>query len=559
MIKTSEDLQTVLEELSADKEISFSGLGRTMNSSDFNTIMYQIETDLNELYEKIRLLNDMAEYTREYVIKQVEEKRAQFVEKLKIIEQLTDSYRDKSYVTHMVPFTVNQTQVRNRAGKIVAPLNINSGKLEMGGTVSSEAKLKTVFLNTSDGCTSATSELLLDGKQSRSSYLMDEPVSGGVTESYTVHFESPTSVNYIDIDTVNCEVKNLKGINASGSTVNIDAAASFMSAKELEGISFDLVSKDYQNAIIANNASNTQSLMIQTGEHRGNAATFNKDESKLSDAEKLNQMGIYRGSYASWVESATSVDNQNTLADSTTVTSYSSSSENRDLDSDAITLADGSVLESFSGTGYQYTPSSEVKSEELVVAGGYVTEDKPSLSQAATEAYKYGYQYLFGIDTIKVQQKAMAEECGYQSDTIKLGAHSYIELSVDKTGDNLVEYYILDGTKEVPILPLEEDRIIKEPLYYQVDTRFAVNYDESVIIYKDDAETSLALSDVDSFDYAAHSYAISYTPANPYRYFPENDKIAVKVIQKKSEVPTTINSISIRKHGGDLYWTTTLA
>ena len=555
MIKTSEDLQAVVSELSEEKQIEFSGVNRTMDSSEFNGIMYQIESDLNDLYEKIRLLNDMAEYTRSYVIKNVEERRAKFVEKLKVIEQLTDSYRDKSYVTHLVPFIANQTQVRNREGKVVEPLALNSGRLEMNGTTAAKADIESMFLSTADGCCTSTADLMAKGRPCRSTYLVDEPIVGGIKESYEVRFKLPLKINYIDIDSTNCDIENIQVLNKAGSPIRVDLASSFIKETEVEGLKFDTVSKDYQNALLDSNKSNTKTLTVRTGEHRDNKSMFKEDEKTLSDLEKLSQMSIYRGNYATWLEGAEAVEKKNALSQATTVKGYSSRTELRDFDNSAIALPDGSMLEPFSDTGYRYTPSGNVYAEDLVAAGGYETEKTPAFTKEATRAAKNGFKYTFGLDAIKVQQKAMYKECGYQSETISLGECSYIELSADENGSNPVEYYIIDGTKEVPILPVEKTKVVHEPLVYQLGTRFAVDPDSDVKIYQDGVETNLLLSDADSFDYAGHSYTVSYTPIDAHKYFPKNKEVQVKIIQKKSELPTTINTVSIRKHGGEMYWT----
>ena len=68
-------MQAALELLTADTEIEFSGAKRAMDSQEFNAILYQIETDLNKLYENIRLLNDVYDYSKNYIVTSVEERR----------------------------------------------------------------------------------------------------------------------------------------------------------------------------------------------------------------------------------------------------------------------------------------------------------------------------------------------------------------------------------------------------------------------------------------------------------------------------------------------------
>ena len=133
----------------------------------------------------------------------------QFVEKLKIVEKLTDSFRDKDYVTQVMPMTDNQEVVKNREGKTVPHMNYNSGKLEMGGSVVSNASIHSVFRKTEHGCALFNIDALQEGKPYRTSFYSDEPIVGGVKETMEVTFKDALTANYIDIDTVNSDIKNV--------------------------------------------------------------------------------------------------------------------------------------------------------------------------------------------------------------------------------------------------------------------------------------------------------------------------------------------------------------
>lgn len=556
MIKTSEDMQAALELLTADTEIEFSGAKRAMDSQEFNAILYQIETDLNKLYENIRLLNDVYDYSKNYIVTSVEERRQKFIEKLKVIEQLTDSYRDKSYVTQLVPFQVNQEHVTNRSGQKVPVMQINSGSLEMNSATVHAATIDTVFQKTSNGQYSCTAESLSKGEPSRSIYESEEPIDQGVQEEYEVRFKQPTSFNYIDIDTVGCDLKKVQAINTEGEVVGMETVGAFLKPMELSGIRFRIQDKDFRPMLAPDYMlSTTKTLTVTKDGHRGNAATLEKDEQQLRSLKQLANLGVYRGKYAKWSNAVDKVAQQNALNDENAVESYSSSIESRDFDADSIRLPDGSVLETLSETGYRYTPSNEVAVENVAYDGKYVTESKPSLNSVASESRYYVYQYELGIDRITVEQREMQKESGYVSDPVIVKDCSYIELSSVEVGNNPVEYYILDGIREIPLLPVEKTQVEHEELLYQMNTRFAVSDSFPVTIYEDDIETNLLLSDKDSFDYAEHDYTVSYTPAAPYQYVPQNQTIRVKILQKKATLPTTIKAVSIRKHGGGVDWT----
>ena len=526
-----------------------------MDSDEFNSTMKQIEYDLDALYENIRMLNDVADYCRNYIVNSVEEKRAKFIEQLKIIEQLTDSYQDKSYITQMVPFLTNQEIITNRQGESVKAMSINSGTLEMAGKKVEEAVIQSAVRITSHGSTKSTPENLALNKPSRSTYLMDEPIPGGVEEEYEVRFKSPVNANYIDINVSNCEVTDLCAINDTDENIPVDIIGAFIAAKDIQGIRFKLNSKEYVNSINPNAYSNTKTLLPAVNGYRSNKQDFVKDEDHLSDAEKLNRMNLYRGNYAIWAEEAAAVERKNALSAEQTVMNYSTANGGREFDGSTITLPDGSLLEEFASTGYQYTPSGEVKAEELIVNGNYEASPAPTFSEVASGVAKHGYAYSFGIDSMAVQKRSIYDECGFVSALIDIGPCSYIEIAVIEAGENPVEYYIADGTKVVPALPIGVKKINGELLHYGLDTRFAIDKSKDITIYKDGKETDSAIEDKDLFDFSAHTYTISYTTTSSSKYFPDNEKIQIKVLQRASSLPTTIQAISINKHGGEAEWT----
>ena len=75
MIQTSGDFNSAIELLTTDTPVSVGDIGEKMSSGEFNLAFNDIEMQLIDLYEKIRVLEDVQKYCREYVIKEVKEKR----------------------------------------------------------------------------------------------------------------------------------------------------------------------------------------------------------------------------------------------------------------------------------------------------------------------------------------------------------------------------------------------------------------------------------------------------------------------------------------------------
>lgn len=135
---------------------------------------------------------------------------------------------------------------------------------------------------------------------------------------------------------------------------------------------------------------------------------------------------------------------------------------------------------------------------------------------------------------------------------------SYIKLSVISNQDiSNIEFYIIDGIKEYPILPIETERV-KEKLFYNLDTRFTIDKTKEIIIYKNNEATSLSLDDINSLDFNSNVYTIEYTPAIQHQiYNPTQDNIKVKLIQRiynDNDIPANIIAMTILKYGGSKIW-----
>lgn len=169
------------------------------------------------------------------------------------------------------------------------------------------------------------------------------------------------------------------------------------------------------------------------------------------------------------------------------------------------------------------------------------------------------YIYNVGIDKIKIEKRLPQKICGHITNDINIGTCSYIELSVKRNNTSVpVEFYIIDGLNETPILPLEETVIENEQLFVGQDIRFTPDPNKAFMIKKNGVETSMTRADfLEMKDINAEdSYTADYTPiAKAYKYVPKNKSIKIKIIERCfGKVPSVISALVIKKHGGEKIW-----
>lgn len=169
------------------------------------------------------------------------------------------------------------------------------------------------------------------------------------------------------------------------------------------------------------------------------------------------------------------------------------------------------------------------------------------------------YTYFFGVDDFSAKSAVLNETCCFITNYIHVGAMQdgeYIELdatyTVDK--DSSIEFYILDGTNEIPIVPIKDKMISNEKIFQGLSTRFNIDNSVEPTIYYNGSPSTISLA---SAIEQKNGYTITYKPSSGYTYKPFHQDIKVKVILRsyaQDEYAPSVQSIRIRKYGGNALW-----
>lgn len=171
------------------------------------------------------------------------------------------------------------------------------------------------------------------------------------------------------------------------------------------------------------------------------------------------------------------------------------------------------------------------------------------------------FTYYFGIDDIQLRHVSLNPTCCFISRSIELGELSqddYIELDARYSIDaySSVEFYIIDGTNEIPIVPIKDKLIQNEKVFNGYPTRFKVDKTKPVIVKREGVTTNVTLEDALANN---QNYVITYTPDGGYQYKPFHNAIKVKIIIRNERLenyaPCVMNGIKIRKYAKGGLWT----
>lgn len=185
-------------------------------------------------------------------------------------------------------------------------------------------------------------------------------------------------------------------------------------------------------------------------------------------------------------------------------------------------------------------------------------EQPPTFSSDLKKVNKYSY--FFGLDKLAVNNVTVNPNCCFVSQEIALGEiteDGYIQLEADFSNENnsAIEFYIVDGSNEVAILPVNQNLVLNEKIFFGLSTRFNVDVSKGYEIKKNgtiiDITLEKAMQSTDAL------YTITYTPTTTHNYKPINSSIKIKVVlrlyDKEANAPY-ITKMKIRKFGGGTLW-----
>ena len=241
---TEKNISDIINELSEEKILIPIKLSETMLSDEANMTFEYIETELNTIYDKIRLLEQLHNYTEVFVKEQINKKENQFKAYLKTIEDVSDLYQDNNSVSYLIQFLASKDTIRDRNGSIIQQMDINNHLLEMPGTILAKANLNNIIHKSDIDCYNNTYNNLLKEKPGVSIYFADNPFVGGILEQVQTTISNPQTYNYIGLDITNAQLLDPTVVHESSSEP-INIINGYINPTIVSGFNFNLNCVNY--------------------------------------------------------------------------------------------------------------------------------------------------------------------------------------------------------------------------------------------------------------------------------------------------------------------------
>ena len=389
----------------------------------------------------------------------------------------------------------------NDNGETLAPLKIRDDKLILGSDDEITWDFSSIVRQSDSIPFDDNLNSVFDSRMYRSIYLEEKIAKDGLREVITVHFEKPRTINLLDFKKSNCIV--------------YDVRFGLINGYEERFVNFEDI--DRSNRIC-------QYISFEIKCETYDTITYEIDKSKVSE----NLWSDLRQFEKAKVSNTTN-EYVNKLK-----TEY---------------ILSRTVTEGISGEKTTQRYGSSVDKDTIMVNM---------------------YSYIFSLDQIEFKQVSNLADGYFLSEPItigKLGENEYINICTKQSVDAncSIEYSIIDGKREIPIMRIDDVLVENEFIYSNKATRFLRSFDDTMPNYVPEVVKKDGLVVNESFDSVVSKseldgrYSITYKPLKDcYNYVPLNPEIRIKAYvrtyMKNAKTSPSIEMITIKKYGEDTVW-----
>ena len=287
MIKNMKDLKAALSFLDEENFSYPSIVSDKMNAFNFNLSFKIIQNQLDNLYEKIRTVEEIDTFSRDYFEKEIDKKKESLQESLKIVEDISLTFQNKDSVSILIPFNNTDEIITDRDGTTVTHMVVNNKKLEPRNNLMADALLANIFYSSNFPCYNNSYKNLINKKLGMSFYSVKEPVQDGIKEIVTVTLLSPQECNYISIEPVNCQISDVKIYDENKTEYKVEVN-SYFEKKKITDIIFTVTGKNFVREFKSGNMNSYENNIVSGGiyDHLLNRETIKQIEKSQSNMEK---------------------------------------------------------------------------------------------------------------------------------------------------------------------------------------------------------------------------------------------------------------------------------
>ena len=190
-----------------------------LNSNIINNNFKTIENELNFMYEKTRILEDIIDYMKLYINNEIKNYMLDCRNLLKDIEILSDINlkEEINYTAINVPFIYNTLEYLDRDGTVLKNCDIYNNKIVLSRNKDITVQINSISIIRNEVLFNLETfddnkDNIIYNKPYLVKYELDSIVKNGIDELVRINFNKEEIINTLKIDLINCNLKSIKYI-----------------------------------------------------------------------------------------------------------------------------------------------------------------------------------------------------------------------------------------------------------------------------------------------------------------------------------------------------------
>lgn len=219
-IANTDELVTAITDLETSVSLPEGTVASKMDATEINTLMHGIEDAFDKLYEKLRLLEDLHDFTKTYIENEFAKNQAAFRQAKTEIDKTADAYQQMAKVFSTVSFRAGAVATDRDGTPVKNCALVDGATLVPANTLVQETEPSSVVPISSY---TPYRRILTPAKNYKAFYVNEQPTPDAIRESVRFVFPYVVDVNFLDVSAFHANIERIVLHSPDGSQTMIPA------------------------------------------------------------------------------------------------------------------------------------------------------------------------------------------------------------------------------------------------------------------------------------------------------------------------------------------------
>lgn len=232
-ITNTGELTDTINNLTTVLDLPDGTFSKRLNADEVNDLFDAIENRFNALYEKLRQLEDLHNFTKKYIENEFAKNKDAFDDAIIKLDNSRDVYEDTTVKAETVSFYTGGV-ISDRDGRAIDTADIIDGNtiIANSSTVATVEPVSAIAVSNEIPYRRTT----IPAKNYKTFYTLETIPSNKVLEDVDFYFTKPTSINFLYFSVFNSEIKKCELIRNGEPNLTIDPSHNNFSPVVANGV-----------------------------------------------------------------------------------------------------------------------------------------------------------------------------------------------------------------------------------------------------------------------------------------------------------------------------------